>query len=661
MSSPRYHSVFDKEELKRMKQANQTIEAISRTYENLANSSNSSNSSDDLSEEDLKLLATPAFTQQPVSRKSSPNPSPKPPSTTFNHDDISEEDLALLDASVFDFTKPITRRQNHRITFSPATQARMNQLKHRLIIRRVGQKLIRKLLAKKFAPGAHFDAFMRIQVARSLIYHLSTQWPQNLIKSLQHIQYLPKNSASDCLCLLGKIHISKSVSRSFEHHSTMQSLIHEYFEKEPYHVFVKIVAAYPEPALKFKEIEPILYEKVVNKMVIDRLSPHFMMYLVQGSSPLLKELPQTHHLWTRLRNTFPQAPTDTLFHTLVLETSPTTTTLHGFLERMTDLLARNDVKGYCEHLSRLLLILFQLFYSLAVMDEQQITHYDLHFDNIFVSEPASDDSRHPDAAIYLLSPDLGFIVNDTVAHIRIFDWDSGYEVQSANQLNAPDSRNKVICPKWGICDTHKPEFDLHKVIEILSQYPCLPELLVRILQRVYLHPKDPDPNMNPLMRTEDKCRGQVCKPHILCNIVVREDGEQVCQGEFQHSHVMKSVAKFFNEYTIFLEDADELLKKSVWKMFTRYHKPTGHESQIPPIKMYVKTHQLLAHETDGTMYFDPNYLPHEVQTKHQELTFSQMKNLWSNKVFGLNTEVRQQVYEMLKHFDLQPVRFHCPM
>lgn len=543
--------------------------------------------------------------------------------------------------------------------YSPQTQAKMQEMKTRSITKRFGKKLLHKLLAKKFGPGASFDAFMRIQVGRSLLYHLSEHWPCNFMKSLQHIEYMAKNSASDSLCFVGKIRISKSVSRSYPHQGALQTLIHEYFEKQPYHVFVKIVPAYEILGSKFKEIEPFLYEHVVNNMVINHLSPHFMMYLTKSSGPLVKELDRNlHHtkandLMNRLLTTFPAANHTTMFHTLVLETSPSSQTLNDFLKKLRNDLDRRNIIGYCQTLRSLLLILFQLFYTLAVMDDQQVTHYDLHLDNIFVHETLKPPQK-TDSAVYIINEKTFVTANDTMAHIRIFDWDYGYEAKSAQQLPeaAKASRNEFVCRRWGICDTHNPWFDLHKVIRLITQYRILPSELIYFLNTVYLFPEHEDPNMNPLQRHAFRCYHN-CRPDNLCQITLEEGKDQMCNGALQNRNIMMTPLAFLESYVDFLMESADVMKQSVVDLFAAKDKWRRELPEIIP-RQYFCRRNLMKQEK---VRFDPNYLPYDLSWPNSHQTFSPQKNLWNNKVFARNVQLRNHVHDMLRTRILEPVKF----
>lgn len=542
---------------------------------------------------------------------------------------------------------------------SPATKAKMKELDNRLIVRRTGQKFLQKIMAKKFANLV--DAYMRIQLGRSLVHHLAVDWPHTFFRSLKSIRYLKKDSASDSLCFMGKIKLSPSVSRAHSHENGIQKIIHRYLAQEPYHVFVKIVQEYQESDWKFKEIEPHIYEKVVNKMVFEHLSPHFMLYLTRGSSCLLRELRERPHgnVYQKLKKVFPQAKDTTVFHTMVLESAGSKQTLSDFLHRMKFTWQMGDLVAYMKYMSQLLVILFQLFYTLVVMDEQQVTHYDLHFNNIFVLEPNSNVStKHSQEslAVYLVDHDLAVLVNDEVATIRIFDWDYGYEAQCASHLNV-NSRAEYACPQWGVCDSHNPRFDLHKVIDLLCDYGVLPIHMENLLEKVYLQPNSTDPNINPLLRRNRlMCDEPTCWSDTLCHLDVEND-EYVCKGEWFKSNVIKSARDFLcDDFLPWVNDPPKEFYWSVWNMFDIRHPRQFCFDDVPRLTKNVAVRYISGNQ--NRIYFDPNYLPADVLTRHiDHPKLSQMRNLWNNKVFSRTVAIKNTVHRYLQEGRFVPTVF----
>jgi hypothetical protein len=110
-------------------------------------------------------------------------------------------------------------------------------------------------------------------------------------------------------------------------------------------------------------------------------------------------------------------------------------------------------------------ILFQVIYTIEMMNQVKLTHYDLHLGNIFL-EDLSQYKNDKKKMIYFLSEDEYVVLNHNRYFAKIFDFDFAY-ARVAVTREQSKSREIRYCPQYGICSQHDTYQDLHCFLILL--------------------------------------------------------------------------------------------------------------------------------------------------------------------------------------------------
>lgn len=490
-----------------------------------------------------------------------------------------------------------------------------------------------KLLAKKYTPQGNFDFFARLQIVRALVDLLSDNWPHDFFEAIKNVHFMEKNSSGESMCFFGDIVVPSDISKRYAK-STFQALLHEYTQVHPFRVFVKMVKSYVEKD-QFREIEPLLYETIINPMVFNRLTPHVMMYVCKGTSRLMidtdtdkmfmfdNEYPifersqfrsPVQKIYAQLDRTYEDTSlyedkSYAEYHTLVLECGKGIT-LENFMQQLNSL--SKQTPQYRAMIKELVIILFQVFYTLCVFDFKQLTHYDLHLGNVFLqSEPAYQSSP---SDVYLINTSEAVIPRPISHSVRIFDWDYSYHKPTNETFAKDQTRSVFSCPNQGICNVHNPGFDLHRfLMKLLVPYQTsLPKTLTRILLGAYVNRHSNDPNVNLLMRQDLVHQGGAkgFDESILCHL-----------EQFPHGYGCKGAWK---------KPKDALLSP---QQFLRHYVDRMVQSR------YASCIRALDLQKKNMYLFDERYAPLS--------NSDESSRYWDTRVFAIQEEIRQTVRNRL--------------
>jgi hypothetical protein len=416
---------------------------------------------------------------------------------------------------------------------------------------------------------------------------------------LEDGKFLPRDSASESVCMTGVIKPKTVMKFGFP---------------KGVQVFIKMTRQY-ETQDKFKEIEPRLYRDVVNQLIQHRLTPHVMMYLgserVSNWYKSFRRLAPTIPVVRSIRDKFIQAFGPTLPDRrkggdLLVTECGRGIKFSTFMEKYV-----SDP----EHTQELTKILFQIFYTLVVMDHRKITHYDLHLGNIFLEELVIGGTQPSQTFVYFLDDHTYVTLTLGKYFVRLYDWDMAYEEKTINESERR-SRRIWACPNYGMCNVHKSEYDSHKVLMLVDRYRhVIPPRLAHFIQSQYGHSDQPDLNWN-LYKRQKICNDHNCRSDSLCQLKTTQnpatlDTTVKCNGEWKPiPHAIVPVP------TLLRTMVQHLQAPSTFQLHT-----------LPD--------------------FDPHYLPG---------TFK-----WINYVFSPTTDTllhaQQNITHNYKTHTLQPIRF----
>lgn len=340
---------------------------------------------------------------------------------------------------------------------------------------------------------------MYYKIMMELIFSKSN--PINYFFSLiDNVKILPKDSASDSICFTGSIRPRAGLPKGL-------------------HVFVKLTRSYNQSD-KFKEIEPRIYKESINPLIQYRLTPHLMMYL--GSKHVRnweqvfdqsKQYPVSIKLseeYEDIFGPFSQQGTRRGGDLLITECGNGITLLK-FLDKYSQV-----------HQDELVKLLFQIIYTLHVMDNYEITHYDLHLGNVFLEQLGAQRDQTPQTFIYFLNDNTYVVLQMGEYFARLFDWDMAYQKDVIKKVEEDSRRKYWACKDAGICNAHKSQYDFHKLFMLIYKYykVKLDRSLLEFIKDQYGNLGSKDLNENLFLR-ESAC-GDPAQPHCradsLCEI-----------------------------------------------------------------------------------------------------------------------------------------------
>lgn len=340
--------------------------------------------------------------------------------------------------------------------------------------------------------------------------------------SLENVNFLTKDSVSDSICftaLCKPVNISGSRSIPFR-----------YFLRHGVNIFVKMTQQYASEN-QFKEIEPALYRNVINGLVQHRRTPHMMMYLGHERVKIwyrafrsLKTIPVVKDIKRKFENIFGNPmPHGQRGGDLLVTECGQGQPLKKFMDTLT--LSDKDQEEFIK-------ILFQIFYTLEVMDHCRLTHYDLHLGNIFLEDMSKHRGTEQQYFIYFLTNTDYVVLPLGNWFVRLFDWDMGYEEQTIT-ASQTRSRKQWACPKYGMCNTDKSEYDVNKVLMLIydDEKKLNPDLN-DFIRQCYGNDSDVDLNKN-IFKRRTECNGRNCRDDSLCEI--QQHGSRIsCNGEWKN-------------------------------------------------------------------------------------------------------------------------------
>lgn len=329
-------------------------------------------------------------------------------------------------------------------------------------------------------------------------------------------------------------------------------------------LFVKMSTTY-EKDYKFKEIEPIIYTHIINRMLQEYRSPHFMLYLGHQFIPKWDHFIQQHtylmnidvrqqvfDAFTRKFEEELNTPASQGGHLLVLECGQGIK-WENFLDQLT---FYSDQEFYK--------IMFQILYTLWTMDLVGLTHYDLHAGNIFLEEVKNCDDND---MVYIINSKECIQIVRPMFMARLYDWDYGYVNTTDTSLNRSyhssskrllndikQSRKGWISKETGNDNRHFSYYDVFKVFINLLRHKKTPDSMKQFIRKQFHYSSSQDPNLNLLLRI-DYClssRGKpgACRSHDLCELVFNHHYHQWdCQGPYKfRPDVMNDIKTIFVDF-----------------------------------------------------------------------------------------------------------------
>ena len=110
--------------------------------------------------------------------------------------------------------------------------------------------------------------------------------------------------------------------------------------------------------------------------------------------------------------------------------------------------------------ARLKALVWQIVFTLAVLNQHHIQHNDLHYGNILV-----DGKPDEQAITYHLGVSKYKVDVQRYGKVLLFDWDFGYCTKCGHNV----ALDNYYCQQSGICNTDNPRFDLYTILHYISQ------------------------------------------------------------------------------------------------------------------------------------------------------------------------------------------------
>lgn len=109
-------------------------------------------------------------------------------------------------------------------------------------------------------------------------------------------------------------------------------------------------------------------------------------------------------------------------------------------------------------------VMFQILYTLCAFKHRRLTHYDLHFDNIFCDRLNASTERK---CVYFISPKEYVVTHNKKWFPKLFDFDNAYVegLYKSDEIKQKDART---CQNFGMCAQSNYDADLWKVMSILN-------------------------------------------------------------------------------------------------------------------------------------------------------------------------------------------------
>jgi len=187
--------------------------------------------------------------------------------------------------------------------------------------------------------------------------------------------------------------------------------------------------------------------------------------------------------------------------------------LYSFIKSIT-----NTHENNCELIS----ILWQVLYTLAVMDKLELTHYDLHLGNIFLEDVSQATDK---TMIYFVTPTTYVVLKCRKYFCKLFDWDFAY----ASSIATPEekkARSAWPCNSYGICNVHQSEHDVYSLFSLLIKHQntslqtVIDPTIIEFIKSMFGNLSSHNLNENLLSRITE-CTGidGRCHAEKLCEVV----------------------------------------------------------------------------------------------------------------------------------------------
>lgn len=210
--------------------------------------------------------------------------------------------------------------------------------------------------------------------------------------------------------------------------------------------------------LKALEYETAVYRYLTDTFITTNFSPNFIPILAFGSCPVSKIKENIFRVAKPneveiLKSFFELAD---LFPNLDLNILVTGTTKQGIVHLENFIQAHPVLPKY-----EIKSIIFQLVYTLYLLEQVRVVHNDLHFDNILIQT-----LTQPVTLTYVISPGLN-VSFMTQYVIRFFDWDRSY-VSALGE-------NPILNLDWNIelntLNEWVPNRDFYQIVCLLKHSP----------------------------------------------------------------------------------------------------------------------------------------------------------------------------------------------
>lgn len=233
-------------------------------------------------------------------------------------------------------------------------------------------------------------------------------------------------------------------------------------------VIAKIFVIPPDESYYDDGVYALLYEakvytKIINNIIVDKLSPNFIGSFGYGECSVEKTtnfLPERNSdiIYRRLKTGNFNLLLKPKLGIILNPAVPRSRTFKYLYPTVSD---NNKIN-----------MLFQVIYSLGVMSKFRLIHNDLHANNVLV-----DDERKEEL--------YAFIIRDKIFSFEtkyvplIFDWDHSY----SDYLGENKYLDEKTCLEWNTCNSFKNNFDLAVFLCTLDW--MLPDKLDRLRKMYY--------------------------------------------------------------------------------------------------------------------------------------------------------------------------------
>lgn len=380
-----------------------------------------------------------------------------------------------------------------------------------------------------YSDNQHTD--YRMKLFNALRSGDITLTPCNLSNLIEISKVIPKTSSSNSSIVFGKLKYVKK------------------YQLQDYNDDILIKFSFVSNKLQFDnslQVEIKIYEKVT-ELVKNRACPHFITYLgafqctnffnkFADMYPLLPGWTSYGDVWVNTQNETsyikpikaPEFYDDLLSQMNGIAKSDSYSVYNlneanvlileqGKGNVLYDALGYNDLKG-----TELAGIIFQVLFTLSVMNKHGIQHNDLHIGNIFIQDIDTsvkfrytilqDSNQDSDSETVTYEIKSRFMV-------KLFDFDRGNILGEIVNTKLGDGKHKSPCHVAGVCNLKNPKFDaftflygIHKYLEYHNRNTLKP-FITKFLERNIS--KD-------LLYKEYKLPGR------LCNLIA----PKVCKGPF---------------------------------------------------------------------------------------------------------------------------------